>query len=107
MNKQCSQPVVFPTPSTVHSHEQTGHCCSWLDNLYQFLLACSVYEIPEDDLFEPKDLMTPSNESLARVAATIIAISKGQKKRNRSLTRTRPEASLEFSVSQLPEAPLR
>lgn len=59
-----------------------GDC---LDNLQQFLSACITCGVADDDLFELEDLLlAPSNESLARVARTIVALSGINKKRHNS-----------------------
>lgn len=58
-----------------------------LDNLGQFLSACANLGVPEEELFEIRDFMVAGNDGLARVAATIVAVSHHRKlKRRQSYT---------------------
>ncbi|KAF8189096.1 hypothetical protein K438DRAFT_1676847 [Mycena galopus ATCC 62051] len=45
-------------------------------NITKFLAACSSYGLPDEDQFQRDDLIEATNESLARVARTIIALIK-------------------------------
>lgn len=89
LNKRRSKRLTFPTPP---SRTNPGHFSlldssalgDCLDNLQQFLSACITCGVVDDDLFELEDLLLASNESLARVAGTVVALSAINKKRHNS-----------------------
>jgi hypothetical protein len=82
-SKRLTKPVKHD-PRVVSSDIILDAC---LDNLEQFLSACIPLGVSEDDLFKPRDFAIANNVSLARVATTIIAVSKHKRRRGRrSLT---------------------
>jgi hypothetical protein len=66
INKLRSSSIVRPDP------REDGIFRS--SNVTKFLAACASYGLQSEDIFEPDDLTAVTNEALARVAKTIIAL---------------------------------
>lgn len=101
LNKRRSRRVTFPTPPRNHLSPLNSALDSCLDNIQQFLSACITCRIPGDDLFELEDLVVANNESLARVATTIIALSKLNKKRSNFAGTEGDYGDLALTVGQI------
>lgn len=106
LNEISPQPIVSPVIPTPHEHDEDELDCPWLANFHQFLSACNKYDIPEDDIFDPRDLILDIN-GLARVAATILVISRGEKKRSRSWPDIHTDTNSGLLFTQSQEEPLR
>ncbi|KAJ3575275.1 hypothetical protein NP233_g1195 [Leucocoprinus birnbaumii] len=81
-----SKPVTDPVKPDYRVMPLASALDIGLDNLVQFLSVCTNLGIPEEELFDTRDFAAATNESMARVATTIIALSKRRKLKRKGST---------------------